>query len=34
LGAGMFHRGEYTVKQVKDHLQEKGQIVRPFEEDI
>jgi glutamine amidotransferase/cyclase len=34
LGAGMFHRGEYTVKQVKDHLQEKGQVVRPFEEDI
>ncbi|KAH7081968.1 hypothetical protein BKA63DRAFT_540882 [Paraphoma chrysanthemicola] len=34
LGAGMFHRGEYTVKQVKDHLQEKGQVVRAFEEDI
>ncbi|KAH7555765.1 hypothetical protein BM1_06291 [Bipolaris maydis] len=34
LGAGMFHRGEYTVKQVKDYLQEKGQIVRPFEADI
>ncbi|KAI8939031.1 hypothetical protein NX059_004871 [Plenodomus lindquistii] len=34
LGAGMFHRGEYTVKQVKDHLQEKGQLVRPFEADI
>ncbi|USP80020.1 uncharacterized protein yc1106_07294 [Curvularia clavata] len=34
LGAGLFHRGEYTVKQVKDHLQEKGQIVRPFEADI
>ncbi|KAI4641993.1 uncharacterized protein J4E78_010294 [Alternaria triticimaculans] len=34
LGAGMFHRGEYTVKQVKDHLQEKGQVVRPFENDI
>ena len=29
-----FHRGEYTVKQVKDHLQEKGQVVRPFENDI
>ncbi|CAA9957229.1 imidazole glycerol phosphate synthase hishf [Pyrenophora teres f. maculata] len=26
LGAGMFHRGEYTVKQVKDHLQAKGQL--------
>ncbi|EOA85026.1 Histidine biosynthesis bifunctional protein hisB [Exserohilum turcicum] len=34
LGAGMFHRGEYTVKQVKDHLQAKGQLVRPFEGDI
>jgi glutamine amidotransferase/cyclase len=34
LGAGMFHRGEYTVKQVKDHLQERGQVVRPFEADI
>ncbi|KAH7410349.1 hypothetical protein DE146DRAFT_644635 [Phaeosphaeria sp. MPI-PUGE-AT-0046c] len=34
LGAGMFHRGEYTVKQVKDHLQEKGLVVRPFEQDI
>ncbi|KAH4059045.1 imidazole glycerol phosphate synthase hisHF [Parastagonospora nodorum] len=34
LGAGMFHRGEYTVKQVKDHLQEKGLVVRPFDADI
>ncbi|KAH8727806.1 hypothetical protein GQ44DRAFT_676763 [Phaeosphaeriaceae sp. PMI808] len=34
LGAGMFHRGEYTVKQVKDHLQDNGQAVRPFEQDI
>jgi len=34
LGAGMFHRGEYTVKQVKDHLQSKGQVVRPFEDEI
>jgi len=34
LGAGMFHRGEYTVKDVKDHLQEKGQVVRPFEAEI
>ncbi|KAM0344718.1 hypothetical protein ACHAPU_007313 [Fusarium lateritium] len=32
LGAGMFHRGEYTVKQVKDYLQEKGLNVRQFEE--
>ncbi|GME52252.1 imidazole glycerol phosphate synthase hishf [Neofusicoccum parvum] len=34
LGAGMFHRGEYTVKQVKDHLQQEGLLVRQFEEDI
>jgi glutamine amidotransferase/cyclase len=31
LGAGMFHRGEYTVQQVKDHLAEKGHEVRQFE---
>lgn len=31
LGAGMFHRGEYTVKQVKDFLAEKGLMVRQFE---
>lgn len=31
LGAGMFHRGEYTVKQVKDFLGEKGLMVRQFE---
>ncbi|UNI20800.1 dCMP deaminase [Purpureocillium takamizusanense] len=34
LGAGMFHRGEYTVKQVKDHLKEKGLLVRQFESDL
>jgi glutamine amidotransferase/cyclase len=34
LGAGIFHRGEYTVKQVKDHLQEKGLVVRQFERDL
>jgi glutamine amidotransferase/cyclase len=34
LGAGMFHRGEYTVKQVKEHLQERGLLVRQFEADI
>ncbi|SPN97320.1 probable bifunctional histidine biosynthesis protein hishf [Cephalotrichum gorgonifer] len=28
LGAGMFHRGEYTVKQVKDFLGERGLVVR------
>lgn len=31
LGAGMFHRGEYTVKQVKDYLEERGLQVRKFE---
>ncbi|KAI4597486.1 Histidine biosynthesis bifunctional protein hisB [Pestalotiopsis sp. 9143b] len=31
LGAGIFHRGEYTVKQIKDHLAEKGLEVRQFE---
>ncbi|KAJ5387297.1 hypothetical protein N7509_009838 [Penicillium cosmopolitanum] len=34
LGAGMFHRGEYTVSQVKDHLQEGGFLVRQFEATI
>jgi glutamine amidotransferase/cyclase len=34
LGAGMFHRGEYTVKQVKDFLVEKGLMVREFETEI
>ncbi|KAF1816538.1 imidazole glycerol phosphate synthase HisHF [Eremomyces bilateralis CBS 781.70] len=34
LGAGMFHRGEYTVKQVKEHLYSKGLRIRKFEEDI
>ncbi|KAL5363977.1 hypothetical protein BJX96DRAFT_127604 [Aspergillus floccosus] len=33
LGAGMFHRGEYTVSQVKDYLGEKGFLVRKFETD-
>ncbi|EXJ64225.1 imidazole glycerol phosphate synthase hisHF [Cladophialophora yegresii CBS 114405] len=32
LGAGMFHRGEYTVMQVKEHLGQAGLLVRPFEE--
>jgi len=27
-----FHRGEYTVKQVKQHLQQCGQLVRPYED--
>jgi glutamine amidotransferase/cyclase len=34
LGAGMFHRGEYTVQQVKDHLGDKGLAVRKFEGDL
>ncbi|KAK3934613.1 hypothetical protein QBC46DRAFT_399404 [Diplogelasinospora grovesii] len=34
LGAGMFHRGEYTVKQVKDYLAEKGLVVRQFEGEL
>lgn len=34
LGAGMFHRGEYTVKQVKDYLKEKGLDVRKFDADL
>lgn len=31
LGAGMFHRGEFTVAQVKEHLAQDGLLVRPFE---
>ncbi|CAL3966684.1 unnamed protein product [Diplocarpon coronariae] len=34
LGAGMFHRGEYTVKQVKDELAAKGLMVRQYESEI
>ncbi|KAL8303304.1 hypothetical protein RB597_005122 [Gaeumannomyces tritici] len=34
LGAGIFHRGEYTVKQVKDHLAQKGLMVRQFEGEL
>ncbi|KAM0717972.1 hypothetical protein Q7P37_006304 [Cladosporium fusiforme] len=34
LGAGMFHRGEWTVKQVKDVLQKDGLVVRPFEQEV
>jgi glutamine amidotransferase/cyclase len=34
LGAGMFHRGEYTVQQVKDHLGEKGLAVRKYEGEL
>ncbi|KAI0417164.1 putative bifunctional histidine biosynthesis protein hishf [Xylaria grammica] len=34
LGAGMFHRGEYTVEQVKDHLAATGLEVRKFESEL
>lgn len=31
LGAGMFHRGEYTVRDVKEYLGKKGLTARGFE---
>lgn len=34
LGAGMFHRGEWTVKQVKEELGKTGLLVRGVEDDI
>jgi imidazole glycerol-phosphate synthase len=34
LGAGMFHRGEYTVGQVKKYLAERGLVVRLDEGDL
>lgn len=34
LGAGMFHRGEWTVRQVKEVLEKDGLLVRPFEEEV
>lgn len=34
LTSVQFHRGEYTVKQVKDHLQQEGLLVRQFEDEI
>ncbi|WEW55608.1 Histidine biosynthesis bifunctional protein hisB [Emydomyces testavorans] len=33
LGAGMFHRGIYTIPEVKHYLQEKGLIVRELDHD-
>ncbi|KAK5131564.1 hypothetical protein LTR08_000819 [Meristemomyces frigidus] len=33
LGAGMFHRGEWTVKQVKEELGRQGLMVRGVEEE-
>ncbi|EEH05968.1 imidazole glycerol phosphate synthase hisHF [Histoplasma capsulatum G186AR] len=32
LGAGMFHRNEYTVRDVKDYLSSRGLVIREFEE--
>lgn len=34
LGAGMFHRAEYTVKQVKHYLADRGLRVRRFDGDL
>lgn len=34
LGAGMFHRGEYTVRDVKEYLRQKGLAVRGFEGEL
>jgi glutamine amidotransferase/cyclase len=34
LGAGMFHRGEYTVRQVKEVLEKDGLLVRRFEDEV
>ena len=34
LGAGMFHREEYTVKEVKDYLRDRNLVVRQFEYDL
>lgn len=31
LGAGMFHRREYTIGQVKEYLKQEGLIVRPID---
>lgn len=34
LGAGMFHRGEYQVRDVKEYLAKKGLAVRGFEGEL
>ncbi|KAI9707526.1 MAG: Histidine biosynthesis bifunctional protein hisB [Candelina mexicana] len=34
LGAGIFHRGEYTVRQVKEYLHNKDLSIRQFESEI
>ncbi|CAK7226891.1 Histidine biosynthesis bifunctional protein hisB [Sporothrix bragantina] len=34
LGAGIFHRGEYTVTEVKDYLAKEGLVVRQFDGEL
>ncbi|KAL9015334.1 MAG: hypothetical protein Q9173_000044 [Seirophora scorigena] len=34
LGAGMFHRGEYTIKEVKDHMATQNLQVRQLEDTV
>ena len=34
LGAGMFHRGEFTVEEVKECLAGEGLVVRPVEKEL
>jgi len=34
LTSAQFHRGEYTVKDVKDFLQEEGLLIRQIEPEI
>lgn len=34
LGAGMFHRGEWTVRQVKEELEKDGLMIRRYEDDL
>lgn len=34
LTQNQFHRGEYSVKDIKDHLSQTGFLIRPYEPDI
>lgn len=34
LGAGLFHRGEYTVNEVKHYLQEQGKMDVRLDDDV
>ncbi|CAK7268789.1 Histidine biosynthesis bifunctional protein hisB [Sporothrix epigloea] len=34
LGAGIFHRSEYTVTEVKDYLAQQGMVIRQFEGEL